>query len=47
MMTSPIIADNVVTVKPTVGNETISGINDVLLSIIVAAKLKNIDLNII
>ncbi|MDE1813545.1 MAG: hypothetical protein KGH87_02970 [Thaumarchaeota archaeon] len=45
-MENPIIADNVVIVNPMVGNEIINGINDVLLSIILAAKLKNNDLNI-
>ena len=45
-MENPIIADNVVIVNPIVGNEIINGINDVLLSIILAAKLKNNDLNI-
>lgn len=45
-MPSPTTADNVVTKNPMLGNEIISGINDVLLSIMLAAKLKNNDLNI-
>ena len=46
MMTSPTNVDTVVTVNPMVGNEIISGINDVLLSIMFAAMFKNNDLNI-
>ncbi len=39
-MASPTTADNVVTKNPMLGNETISGIKDVLLSIMLAAKPK-------
>ena len=46
-MARAIIADSVVTTNPMLGNEIISGINDVLLSIILAAKLRNNDWNII
>ncbi|HEX5457976.1 MAG TPA: hypothetical protein VFX64_06280 [Candidatus Nitrosotalea sp.] len=47
MMASPTSADTVVTVNPMVGNETINGINDVLLSIMFVAIFKNNDLNTI
>ena len=46
-MVRPIIVDDVVTINPILGNEIINGINDVLLSIILAAKLSSNDLNII
>jgi len=46
-MARPIIVDVVVTINPMLGNEIINGINDVLLSIILAAKLRNNDWNII
>jgi hypothetical protein len=45
MMASPTIVDNVVIVNPIEGNEIINGMNDVLLSIILAAKPKTSDLN--
>jgi hypothetical protein len=46
MMPSPTSVDKVVTVNPMLGNEIMSGINDVLLSIMLAAIPKNNDLNI-
>ncbi|MDE1725596.1 MAG: hypothetical protein KGH76_06855 [Thaumarchaeota archaeon] len=47
MMESSIIADDVVTINPTVGNKTNNGVKDILLSTSLVAKFKNADLNII
>ncbi|MDE1844520.1 MAG: hypothetical protein KGI10_04235 [Thaumarchaeota archaeon] len=47
MMESSIIVDDVVTINPTVGNKTNSGVKDILLSMSLLAKFKNADLNII
>ncbi len=47
MIESSIITDDVVTINPTVGNIVNIGVKDILLSMSLFAKFKNVDLNII